>query len=98
MVTKKDRAPESQSKMEVCAGCDTEAPEHPYIGVMNKKDDEGHVATITSDRNPDWVGVPVCEPCWRDPAHRKFPLKCHFHPRATARAGVILAGSADVGM
>lgn len=85
-------------EVEICAGCEAEAPEHPWIGVMNKKDDEGNTAVITSADNPDWVGVPVCDACHRDPAHRRFPLKCHFHPRATGKLGVIMAGSSDIGM
>lgn len=97
-MAKKDKV--TSDELEVCAGCDATAPQHPWVGVMHTddaKDAEASIVVRTAD-NPDFVGVAVCDACHRDPAHRKFPLKCHFHPRATGRVGVIMAGSADVGM
>lgn len=88
----------AESEMETCAGCEAEAPEHPWIGIMHRDDAKDITAVITSADNPEFVGVPVCDACHRDPAHRTFPLKCHFHPRATGKLGVIMAGSGTIGM
>ena len=84
---------------EVCAGCDAVAQTHPVIGVMHREDvaNPDSIVIETQD-NPDFVGVAVCYACHVDPAHRTHPLKCHFHLRATGRVGVIMAGSADIGM
>lgn len=78
---------------ETCGGCGASADQYPYVAVMNKADAGSLPVVQTSQDNPDWVGVAVCEACWRDPAHRTTPLKCHFFPRASARVAVVLAGS-----
>lgn len=83
---------------EICAGCDARAPQHPWIGVMHKDDVDEKASIVISATGVEFVGVAVCDACHKDPAHRKFPLKCHFHPRATGRVGVLMAGSADIGM
>ena len=57
--------------MELCAGCEALAKTHPYVGVG--RDHEGF-----------FDALPICEVCWRDPAHRKVTLKMHFFPRAQA--------------
>ena len=98
MTDKKSKSTEPPRE-EMCAGCETLAPQHPWVGVMHANDVENDACVvIKSGDNPDFVGVAVCDACHRDPAHRQYPLKCHFHPRATARVGVVMAGSADVGM
>lgn len=89
-----DPAP-AESQVERCGGCDAEATQHPYVAVMHADDAAELSVSHTSADNPNWVGVPVCEACWRDPAHRVRPLKSHFFPRASARVGVLLAGSSD---
>lgn len=83
----------------ICAGCGAAAPEFPWVGIMHRDDAENDDSVIieTAD-NPDFVGVAVCDACHRDPAHRTYPLKCHFQPRAVGRVGVLMAGSTDVGM
>lgn len=98
-MAKKELKNADEHGIEVCAGCELQAPEHPWVGVMHKDDVEDKSSiVITSTDNPDFVGVAVCDACHRDPAHRKFKLKCHFHPRATGRVGVVMAGSTDIGM
>lgn len=71
--------------MEVCTGCGAAAPVHPMVGVARDRETGGMAA------------FPVCEACWRWPAHRKAPLKMHFFPRAQARVAVALAGSETLG-
>lgn len=50
---------------EPCAGCGDVA-DHPVIGVTRDK--------VTQQM----TGYPICLACWRDPTHRKVPLKMHF--------------------
>ena len=70
---------------EPCAGCDVEADRFPMVGV-------------TMDRETgEWEAFPVCEMCWRDPAHRVHPLKMHFFPASQAKQAVAMAGSSGIG-
>ena len=64
--------------MELCIGCDATAPTHPYVGVGR-------------DRAGAWDAFPVCEACWKDPAHRKGTLKMHFFPRSQADSALAAA-------
>lgn len=84
---------QTPTNMETCAGCGAQAEEFPIIGVVNKDDELAHLAVIHSLDNPDWKGIPVCDACWRNPAHRKTPLKCHFFLRGAGKIGVAAAGS-----
>ena len=61
--------------VEICSGCGLAAPRHPIAGVT--RDDDGRMAEF-----------PVCEECWRNPAHRTAPLKMHFFSRAQAETAV----------
>jgi hypothetical protein len=70
--------------MEACVGCGAEAEKHPIAAVVRDE--------------PQWKSVPVCDPCWRDPAHRKAPIKGHFFLRTDAGVAVRLAGSANLSM
>lgn len=90
--TPKEEAKE-EIKLETCAGCGTQAEEHPIIGVVHKDDEAAPLAVIHSLDNPDWKGIPVCDACWRNPAHRKNQLKCHFFLRGAGKIGVAAAGS-----
>lgn len=68
----------------VCAGCGAEGI-HPMVGVYRDEETGQHAA------------APVCEACWRDPAHRTKVLKMHFFPRAQADEAVRKAGSRSLG-
>lgn len=97
-MAKKREKPAEGSGEEICAGCDARAPQHPWIGVMHEDDVDNNDSIVISMTGVDFVGVAVCDACHRDPTHRQYPLKCHFHPRATGKVGVLMAGSADIGM
>jgi len=71
--------------MEPCTGCGAIAPQHPIVGVARDRE------------TGEMSAFPVCEPCWRDPAHRKAPLKMHFFPRDQERIAVASAGSPNLG-
>lgn len=44
-----------------------------------------------------WVSGPVCDDCWRDPAHRERPIKAHFFPRHQEALALKQAGAASIG-
>lgn len=90
-------------EIEVCAGCGIKAKletgGHPMVGVMALPD-----AVAISEQYKDlppnennFVGVPVCAACHKDPGHRIVPLKCHFHFRQNAEAGIRFAGFPSIG-
>lgn len=93
---------------EKCFGCGAVSSDgqHPIIGVINKKDINDS-ATVIDNPSEDaaqdgqhYVGVPVCDNCWKDPRHRTAnPLKCHFFERKgnVPKIGLMLAGSFDLG-
>jgi len=54
------------------------------------------VAVMRDDEVGGFVARPVCDPCHQDPAHRKTPLKAHFHPAQRAGVAVAQAGSSDI--
>lgn len=58
---------------------------HPMIGVAF--DQKGGQA----------AAFPVCDSCWRDPAHRLVVLKMHFFPADRAREAVAAAGASKIG-
>jgi hypothetical protein len=63
---------------EICAGCDRPAAtgaHHLMVGVTRNA--EGQMKAF-----------PVCEECWKDPAHRKRNLKMHFFDRRLADRAV----------
>ena len=68
-------APETGNTGEVCAGCDSVAAAHPFAGVGK-------------DENGATVQKPVCFLCWKDPGHRKHPLKMHFFEKWQGAAAV----------
>lgn len=73
--------------MEACAGCGIQTTgQHPYVGIGR-----ADLETNTGEM----VAHPVCEPCWRDPAHRVHPLKMHFALRADADRAVRAARTTD---
>ena len=67
---------------EFCIGCGTEG-RMPVVAVMRDGD--------------DWSAQPVCSACWRDPAHRKAPIKAHFFQRHEAAQALAHAGSSSIG-
>ena len=93
---------------EVCAGCgavSTEGAPFPVLGIMNERDVPAGATVIdnpntdSADDGENYVGVAVCDACWRDPAHRTGdPLKVHFFERKgnAAKIGLMLAGSANI--
>lgn len=91
--------------METCYGCGAKADQHPVVGVLNAKDlKRGTKAVenpVSGQAAPDgqkYEGVPVCDACHRDPAHRsQNALKCHFFMRDNARLGLVMAGSPNLG-
>lgn len=70
--------------IETCVGCGVEAGQHPIIAVVRDE--------------PAWASKPVCDRCWRDPAHRATPIKGHFFNRGDAAVALRFAGSANVSM
>lgn len=64
--------------MEFCIGCGAEAPMLAYTAVM-------------ADGSGGFKSEPVCYLCWRDPEHRKNPIKGHFFERRHAEAAVAAA-------
>lgn len=62
--------------LELCSGCGAVAPRHPIAGVA--RDRETGLMTA----------FPICNACWRDPAHRQRPLKMHFFDRSQADQAV----------
>lgn len=63
------------SDKEACTGCGAVADKHPIVGIA-RSETEGFEAH------------PVCEECWRDPAHREQPLVMHFHHRHNAEQAI----------
>jgi hypothetical protein len=63
--------------VEVCLGCGVVAEKspHPWVGVT--RDEDGNMNS--------W---PVCDACFKDPAHRQTVLKMHFFPRNHAAIAV----------
>lgn len=70
----------------VCAGCGEDPKGYPIVAVLWDNEAGGFVAK------------PVCKACHDDPAHRKNPLKAHFHPLSRAGVAVALAGRSDITM
>lgn len=70
--------------MSKCVGCGEDTRGYPFVAVLRDEEAGGFVAK------------PVCKPCHEDPAHRKTPLKAHFHPAVRAGVAVALAGSSDI--
>ena len=70
---------------DLCSGCGA-IGEHPWVGIG--KDEESGT----------WAAFPVCDRCFRDPAHRQRVLKYHFAPKAQAAIALAHAGSATLGM
>lgn len=68
--------------MEICAGCGAQADQFPMVGIGRQD--------LAAETGP-LVEHPVCDACWRDPAHRTTPLKVHFHTRANASVAVATA-------
>lgn len=64
---------------ETCAGCDTVAESHPFVGVA--RDDDTNLMTA----------YPVCQLCWSDPSHRRYILKMHFFDKRLAEQAVVAA-------
>lgn len=93
---------------EVCAGCGAVAEEgapFPVIAVLHEQDAAklttvvDHPTGEPGEDGQNYVGAPVCDACWRDPAHRsKNALKCHFFERKgnAAQIGLMLAGSFNI--
>lgn len=75
--------------MEVCKGCEAEAEQFAMVAVVRNDGDPALGA---------FVAVPVCDACWKDPAHQTVQrLKAHYFPRAQARKAAVLAGSDTLG-
>lgn len=72
--------------LEACSGCGAIAAAHPIVGVTRDKEDSGK-----------WATFPVCDACWRDPAHRTAPLKMHFFARPDAENALANAGKMNLG-
>jgi hypothetical protein len=68
-----------------CCGCGVVLEqETEFVAVMSAPKAEGGI---------EWIGKSVCDECHRDPAHRRGPLKAHFHPRRRGASAVASAGS-----
>lgn len=73
--------------METCVGCGIQTTgAHPYVGIGRKD--------LAENTGP-MVAHPVCEPCWRDPAHRVHALKMHFTHLVGASAALSGARMTD---
>lgn len=115
-VLKSGKAPESKglkkakaapAEGEICYGCgslSSAANPHPVVGVLNRTDlDDGWTVLDNDSPGEDgetYVGVPVCDACWRNPEHRSaHPLKVHFFERKgnSAKVGLLTAGSFGIG-
>jgi hypothetical protein len=93
--------------MEACVGCGAEAGRHPIAAVVRDESTRlldtfakavaplGVKEVVGPDR---FMSVPVCEACWRNPAHRKTPIKGHFFQRSEESTAVRLAGSGAISM
>lgn len=79
--SRKPRAPVETA----CLGCGAEHPKHPMVAV------------VKAPAGRSFIGRPVCEACWQDPAHRTTPIKGHFFPRADAPVAIARAGSSTIG-
>jgi hypothetical protein len=87
---------------ETCYGCGAEAPAgttHPMISVVNAKDVEKGTRSIANpNQDSAFVAVPVCDACWKDPAHRSaHAIKGHFFERRASKMALMMAGSSDIG-
>lgn len=60
------------AEVEMCAGCDAIANEHPVV-----------LVTRETLGGPN-VALPVCKLCHENPEHRTHPLKGHFFERGMA--------------
>lgn len=65
-----------------CVGCGAESSAHPYVG-------------IGKDGHHEIQALPVCEACWRDPAHRTRQLKMHFFTASVAGRALSAARAMD---
>ena len=73
--------------MERCVGCGIAAQSHPIVGVGRADLSAG---------SGDLVAHPVCDLCWRDPAHRTLgAVKVTYFPRAEAARAVAAAKAMD---
>jgi hypothetical protein len=52
-------------------------------------------AVMSDDNGKTFYSEPVCDACWRDPAHRQVTLKASFFNRDQAADAVSLAGERD---
>lgn len=91
-----------QPSAEVCYGCGAMSDDpHPIMAVVNKKDAADAKNVIENpDATRDFVGVPVCSACHKDPAHRTtHAIKGHFFERVgnMPKVALMLAGSSDIG-
>lgn len=99
------KAKAAPAEGEICYGCgalSSAANPHPVVGVINSADlDDGWTSIDNASGEPgedgeQYVGVPVCGACHRDPQHRSaHPLKVHFFERKgnSAKFGIMTAGS-----
>ncbi len=72
--------------IEPCPGCGTVLGDTDYSHVGIIRDEDG-----------SFTAFPVCDPCFKDPAHRKYKLKMHFFPRSMKGVALERAGSTDIG-
>lgn len=86
---------------ETCAGCGANPPQgqqvHPMVAVMNANDKAPDREPVEKSPDGTWVAVPLCDLCWKDPAHQQPYLKAHYYYRNQARTAVRLAGSDTIG-
>ena len=66
-----------------CVLCQKNPPSATIIGV-------GRLSS--ADQMSEW---PVCDECHRDPAHRTFPMKLHFHFRVLSTLAVGVSNILD---
>ena len=76
---------------ERCVGCDALAFVHPWVGIGWPVGfpPVGLAGVIQAH--------PVCDACYRDPAHRQRILKVHFFPREQKVRALALAGGSSIG-
>lgn len=81
------------SEMERCVGCEAKSRRHPIVAVARRGDVQGDRV----GEEGEFAAHPVCDACWRDPAHRRQPIKAHFFPRGQERGALASAGSDSIG-
>lgn len=65
-----------------CFGCGAMASVHPWVAIVKDGD--------------DWLSVPVCMECHREPPHRRRLIKGHFFQESQSATALARAGSSDI--